>query len=260
MTSLVRQWQTCDGNASIFVHDKVIHIHIANAGPGKLRIGFAPVPPDFMTKYQAQWKLDPVELPAILENLNLRQNAETINTDGVPLRISVIPKERRLETVHPPKTQPKLPAKETAPRRTADKKFVPPTRPAVDYLSLAASSLAKYLPVKADSKEMAILVRSVTSQWREYQGHACLFLNKGQQLLLKLTNNPSDPVDCQILKASLDECLAKLGFYSERASRVVSCLNKGHCVKYHDEMGVAQILWHDPKERLIKTCPEHLKK
>jgi hypothetical protein len=45
-------------------------------------------------RLQEDWKIDSEQIPEIIEQLNLGQGAEVLNTEGIPLRLWVNPKER----------------------------------------------------------------------------------------------------------------------------------------------------------------------
>lgn len=168
VTSLVRQWMTYDGNATFFVGEDQIYLTVGKTPLGNYSIIPQPSPPGWLDCLVDDWKINPEELPGILEQLNLGQGAETTNAEGIPLRLWVNPKERS-QGVEPLVKRPLPPGTKK------------------DYRKIAGKELAKHIRMLVDDEEMAVLADSVVRQWQQFQGHASIFLNKDRQVALKLT-------------------------------------------------------------------------
>src|SRR5215469_14372515 len=93
-TSLVRQWITYDGNATVFVGEQQVYLVLGKTPLGKPCLVPVPALPGWMNRLREDWKISPDDLPDILDQLNCGQSAEVINGDGVPLRLWVNPKKR----------------------------------------------------------------------------------------------------------------------------------------------------------------------
>ncbi len=163
-----------------------------------------------------------------------RQSAEVINGDGIPLRLWVNPKERG-RGVEP------LVKENISPGRKWE------------YRQIAATELEQQFGEGLDAEEMDELACSVAKQWREYDGHACMFLDGHEQLHLKLTEHGDG--SCEVvasrLTIDLEPALSSLGLPPEVLPEVIARMNLGQQIKFRDRNGVRSRLWHDPKARRI---------
>jgi hypothetical protein len=237
VTSLVRQWITYDRNATFFFGDQQVYLVLAATPLGKPCIVPETAQPRWFDRLQEDWKIDPAELPAILAELNLAQSAETTSTDGIPLRLWVNPKDRS-RGVEPLVKQPVHPGKE------------------INYHKIATSELEKHLGY-LDNEELDALACSVAKQWHQYQGHASLFLDRGQQLILVLRDQEGGGCQVSATKArvGIEPLFRSLGFADDIIPDVVARLNLGQAVQFQSREGVDSLLWHDPRERRIRTRP-----
>lgn len=94
VTSLVRQWVTYDGHATLFLGDRQCYLDIARTPLGKPVVVPEPALRGWTRQLIEDWKVDPEDLPGMFEQLNRGQSAEVINIAGMPLRLHVDPKER----------------------------------------------------------------------------------------------------------------------------------------------------------------------
>jgi hypothetical protein len=126
-----------------------------------------------------------------------------------------------------------------------------------DYRIIALSELPKRLGMAVEEKELEALACSVARQWQEFGGHACIFLDRGQQLVLIL-NERADG-SCQVVTtkrdADLTPLLTSLGFPPAAIPDVMAHINLGQVIEFRDREGIPSILWHDPKERSVRVRP-----
>jgi hypothetical protein len=166
-TSLVRQWLTYDGSATVFLDYEQVYLVLGRTPLGRPCVVPEPAGHGWVRRLTRDWKVRPDDLPEVLDQLNRGQSAEVVNGDGVPLRLWVNPKERRRE-VEP------LVEKDFRPGATRD------------CCQLAADELEQQLNMALEADELEALARSVAKQWQRYEGHACLFLDGHQELDLTL--------------------------------------------------------------------------
>jgi hypothetical protein len=234
VTSLVRQWITYDGNATCLLGEQQVYLVLAKTPLGQFCIVPEPGLPGWMKQLREDWKISPEDLPDIIGQLNLGQSAEATNTEGVPLRLWVNPRERS-RGVEPLVKQP-----------------VPPGRKR-DYRKVAANELEQQFGTALEADEMEALACSVAKQWQQFEGHACLFLDGDEQLSFTLTER--DDGGCGVvarrLRVGLGPLLSSLGFPPEVAPEVVARINLGQEVEFRDRKGVPSVLSHDPKARRV---------
>jgi hypothetical protein len=234
VTSLVRQWITYDGNATFFVGDQQVYLTLGKTPLGRPRIVPARAFATWTKKLTEDWKIDPDDLDDAFEQLNRGQSAEVINSDGVPLRLWVNPKERR-QGVEP-----------------LVKEEIPPGTER-DYRKIAADVLEEHFGESFDPEEIEALACSIAKQWRQYDGHACLFLDAHQQFHFQLTERSDGGCDVvsRQLAVDLEPVLAYHGFSPDVFSEVIARMNLGQEIEFRDRKGVRRRLWHDPKARRI---------
>lgn len=234
VTSLVRQWITYDGNATVFLGDQQIYLVLGKTPLGQPCIVPAPALGRWTKQLTQDWKIDPDDFPDIFEQLNRGQSAEVINSDGVPLRLWVNPKERS-RGVEP-----------------LVKENVPPGAKR-DYRKIAANQLEQAFAESLDPQEIEALACSVAKQWQQYEGHACLFIDGHQQFHFKLTEHGDGGCDVvtRQLRIDLEPVLASYGFTPDVLSEVIARINLGQEIEFRDRNGVRSRLWHDPKARRI---------
>lgn len=93
-TSLVRQWITYDGNATLFLGEQQVYIVLGKTPLGKPHPIPDAAPPGWLKRISGDWKIDPHDLPDIIEQLNRGQSAEVANGEDIPLQLWVNPRER----------------------------------------------------------------------------------------------------------------------------------------------------------------------
>src|ERR1700676_2247073 len=161
-TSLVRQWITYEGNATRFVGQQQVNLILAKTVAGTCRIVSNPGLAAWMNRLNQDWKISPEEFPDIFWQLNRGQSVEVTNSEGIPLRLWVNPKERSMG-VEPLVKEP-----------------VPPGLKR-DHHKIAADQLEHLFGSDLEMDTMEELACSVAKQWQQNDGHASLFLNAKQQ-------------------------------------------------------------------------------
>jgi len=81
-TLVVRQWLTFDGNSNFFTEDRHANLHLGKTQLGKPWIIPEPRTAGWIWIRVRDWKVDPEEIPKILERMNRGQGAEETNTEG----------------------------------------------------------------------------------------------------------------------------------------------------------------------------------
>jgi hypothetical protein len=238
VTSMVRQWITYDGNATWFFGEEQVYFVHRHTPLGKPLLETTQRQPAWFAEMRQDWKIEPEEFPGVIEQLNRGQSAEVTNTEGVPLRLWVNPKERS-SGVEPLATQPR-------------------SRRERDYRVIATKSLVKHLEIVPDEQELEALSCSVAMMWQKFQGHASIFLDRGRQLVLKLVEQSDG--GCQVgasnEKGDLGPLLISLGFDPDRIPEVIAHINLGQAIEFRNREGVVSILRHDPKEKKILVHPK----
>ena len=195
-TSLVRQWVTCDYNAILFPDEnRQVELLPIRTPLGKPNCAIRWTECSWAA-FVRDWKINPDDMPEILDQINRGQGAEVINGDGKPLRIHVDPKDRR----------------------KAVECLVPEEMPSEykpDYEKIAADMVDEQLKDGMDIGARDELVRSIAEQWRRHDGHACIFMDEQRQLKLEFTKHKSG----SNIRANKRVCdprpyLASLGFQS----------------------------------------------
>lgn len=238
VNSMVRQCVTYDGNATWFFGEEQVYFSHRHTPLGKPCLETKPSPPGWFAEMQQDWKIDPEELPCIIEQLNRGQSAEVTNTEGVPLRLWVNPKERS-NGVESLAAQPRLPGKR-------------------DYGIIATKSLQKHLEMVSGKQELEALACSVATQWQNFQGHASIFLDRGRRLQLTLVehDNGGCEVGASKEKGDLRPLLTSLGFAPDIIPEVIARINLGQAIEFRNRDGGISILRHNPKQKKILVHPK----
>jgi hypothetical protein len=229
-TSLVRQWLTCDGSATLFLGEEQIYLVLGRTPLGKPCVVPEPAGHGWVRQLTRDWNVSPDDLPEVLGQLNRGQSAEVVNGNGVPLRLWVNPREKRrgVDPLVPENFQPGA---------------------ARDYRRIAADELEQQFGDGLDPDELDALAGSVARQWERYAGHACLFLDGHRRLDLRL-HEPGDgtyEVVPTRTSADLERSLSALGFPPKVLPEVITRINLGQEVELRDGQGVPSVLWHDPR-------------
>lgn len=238
VTSLVRQWITYDGHAALFLGDRQLYLDLGRTPLGRPVVVPEPGLGGWTRQLIHDWKIDPDDLPAIFEQLNVGQSAEAVNGDGVPLRLWVNPQERG-RGVEP------LVKEEVRPGT------------ARDYRKIASDSLVQQFGDELGPEETDELARSVASQWQRFDGNASLFLDGHTELHFQITEHSDGR--CRVLtseiRIGLDAVLSAHGFTPDVFPEVIARINLGQQIEFRDRQGVRTRLWHDPKARRICHRP-----
>lgn len=238
VTSLVRQWITYDGHATLFLGNRQVYLVLSRTPLGKPVVVPEPGLHGWTRQLTQDWKIDPDYLPDLLDQLNRGQSAEAVNGDGIPLRLWVNPQERG-RGVEP-----------------LVKEDIPPGA-ARDYRKIAAGELVRHFGDELGPEETDELACSVASQWRRFDGHASLFIDGRTVFHFKITEHGGGM--CEVvtrqLPIDLDAVLSDCGLSPDVFPEVIARLNLGQPIEFRDRQGVRTRLWHDPKARRIRLQP-----
>jgi hypothetical protein len=188
----------------------------------------------WMNRLREDWKISPADLPEVIDQLNRGQSAEVVNSDGVPLRLWVNPKERS-RGVEPL-------VKEDSPGGMKR-----------DYRKMAAYGLEQQFGEGLDAEERDELACSLAKQWQQHGGHACLFIDGHRQLAFTLTDHGDGTCDvvARRMRVDLAPALSSLGLPPEAFPELIARINLGQEIEFRDGQGAPSVLWHDPKARRI---------
>ena len=232
ITALVRQWITYDGQATFFIEGHQFDFPLAYTPLGKPYCVPAPVLPDWTPVLTGDWKISSEDLPGLLEQLNRGQGAEITNSDGIPLRLSVNPKEKRRHVE--PLVKEQIPAGTTW-----------------NYHKTARVGLEQRFGPVLDEDEMDALACSLVRQWKKYGGVASLFVEGDLVLFFfEVVNEHRCNVRSRREPTEIEPLLQSLGFSSEAIPEVIARLNLDQEIQFQDGQAV---LWHDPKARHIQV-------
>lgn len=243
VTSLVRQWITYDGQATLFLGERQVYLVLGRTPLGKPVVIPEPGLGGWVRELTQDWKVSPDDLPDILDQLNLGQSAETVNGDGIPLRLWVNPKERG-RGVEP-----------------LVKEDIPPGA-ARDYRKIATGEVVRHLGDELGSEETDELACSVVSQWQRFDGHASLFIDGHTEFHFKITEHGDGMCDVVTSQLHIDlhAVLSDCGFPPDVFPEVIARINLGQEVEFRDRSGVRTRLWHNPKTRRMCLQPLDPKK
>ncbi len=105
VTSVVRQWLTYDGHASLLKETARYYLVFCRQGEG-YGLGINEVKGDVLGRFLRDWQIDLDQASEILHRLNLSQSAEVSNRRGQVLRFSHDPKTRTLRLDDPSRPPP----------------------------------------------------------------------------------------------------------------------------------------------------------
>jgi hypothetical protein len=230
VTSLVRQWVTYDGRATMFVGEQQVYLVLGKTPLGKPCVVPEPASYGWTNRLREDWKISPDDLPEVINQLNRGQSAEVINADGIPLRLWVDPRERS-RGVEP-----------------LVKENIPPRRKR-DYRKIAVCELEKQFGPALDADEMEALACSLAKQWQQHEGYASLVVDAQEQFDFKLTEHGDGTCDvvCRRMGVDFEPLLSSLGLAPEAWTEVIARINLGQQVELRDSNGVPSVLWLDPR-------------
>lgn len=235
-TSLVRQWVTYDGHATLFIGEEQFYLVLAGTEGGGYRIIPSRSPPGWMNRLIQDWKISREELPPLIRQLNLGQSVETMNSEGLPIRLWVNPKENS---------------------KGVEQLIAQPIPPGLqrDDRKIAGDQLEAIFGSALDPRAMDELASSLVKQWQQYEGHACLFFRENRQVSLTLTEQADG--GCKVVatraSGSLEPILSSLGVPAEIIPDVIARINLGQMVEFRDRHGVPSLLRYDPKAKQVRV-------
>jgi hypothetical protein len=234
VTSLVRQWVTYGGTATLFVEGEQFYLTLAPTALGEPSISPEPALPGWIDRVTRDWKIRPEDLPDAFAQLNRGQSAEVINDDGIPVRFWVNPQERK-RGVEPLVKEPLPPGWKR------------------DYRKIAADQVGQHLGAEVEDDDLEVLVCSVAGQWQKYEGHACLFTEE-EEFVFTLTELAEG--NCQVVAVRRDTDLVSqlctLGFPPEAIPDVIARINLDQAIEFQDRDGIPSRLWHDPRSQQVR--------
>jgi len=238
--SMVRQWITNDGIATWFFGEEQVYFIHRHTPLGQPHLVTEQVRPGWFADLQRRWKIDPEEFPAIVEQLNRGQSAEVTNREGMQLLLWVKPKKRQngVERVdaHPSQT----------PKHGRNPNF----------LELAFEELFTEFGSAVDKDELDALAASVTRQWEEFDGHACILLDRGQRLVIVMSKHENGcGVVRQREKGDHELRLLSEGFPAPAVPELIAHINLGQVIEFRNKEGVITQLRHNPKEKNFQIQP-----
>jgi hypothetical protein len=239
-TSLVRQWITYDGNASLFLGEQQYFLVLARTPLGRSCVDPQPGLAGWMNVLKEDWKISSDEMPDILGQLNRGQSAEVVNTDGIPLRLWVNPK-RRSRGVEPLIKEPLEPGLEPK------------------YHKIAADALSTIFGDDLDSDESEELTCSIVKQWHEHDWNASLFIDHDEQVLLQFREESGGGSKVTVSTRSFDlaSILDSMGFSSEVVPEMIARINLSQQIEVQHKDGAPSLLWYDPKAQRLRVEALH---
>lgn len=236
-TSLVRQWLTGDGHATLIFgpQQHYFRVRFDTNGEVRLDLHLAPIAPWF-SAVARDWEIDEEELHKAVGQMNLGQSAQVENRRGEPLRLSLNAKERRhsIEALGP--------------------RHKPATRPAVNGPAMIAREHIEHL--FADRISPAAkkdLVASLLRQWGSNAGHAVLVAPTARfHIILTSRAEGGSQVTCKKIPSNLLKKLQACGCTHEKALELVDGLNRGQTPEIIDERGRRCRIFADP--RTARVC------
>jgi hypothetical protein len=177
------------------------------------------------------WNIDTEDLPDVASQLNRGQSAEVVNRDGASLRVWTNPAEGRcaVEPLEP------LP---------------PPQSPIVDYLKLATHCVVDRFGDDICEEEAERLAASLVKQWKDFDGHASLFLDGNLVIHFKLNEHAGGSnIDVTEQPAELSALLDAMNALPDEAPAIMARLNLGQTIECRSARGEEFRMWHDPKKR-----------
>jgi hypothetical protein len=233
-TSIVRQWTTFDGHATLFINNWQFNLVLVQSDAADPAARCEAAPNKHAADLETTWMVDPSSFGQLFERLNVGQAADVVNRDGVALHISLNPKERRLtvETV------------ERTPPVTTSLQEVE--------LKIAQDLLLSRFGSSIDPKLREVLARSVAEQWFRFEGAASLFPNPRTEHHFRLTRQASGcKVRASKFDVHLDAALGELGVHPLMIAEAIERFTFGISFEYVSAAGVPAKLWHDPRARRI---------
>ncbi len=232
-TSLVRQWITYDNHATLFIGEQQIYLTLERKNTG-YHLAQETQLPAWIKWLTQDWNIVSEDIPNILGQLNRGQSVEVLNSEGVPLRLWVNPKERS---------------------KGVELLMESPTPAGLkrDHNKIAAREMEQLFGSVLDDDSKEELACSVAKQWQEYDGHAGLFVDLRKQFILRLIEqeNGNCKVEISSQQVDLESVLLSLGISEDAVSEVISGINLGQQVEFLQKNGNPAVLWHNPKERRI---------
>jgi hypothetical protein len=239
VTSLVRQWITYEGNASLILDGHEFSAVVSYSPLGKTKVSISRGV-NWLRRLREDWNLDEETASDAIDQLNHGQSAEVTSSDGLPLRMWINPREQ---------TGGIEPLTKEIPAWVAAKRL----------FKIAYDLLETSLGDEIDEEEREELACSVAKQWQEYHGHGSLFLDETRQAFLTLKENDdgTSVVGVQHRPVKLRPLLESLGCPESRVPELIARMNLGQRTELLGREGVPIVLWHDPQARRVRVLKKY---
>jgi hypothetical protein len=230
VTSLVRQWVTCDGHATLFLVGSEIHVHLIHRPDDQYRLTTTQDPGNRVMCLLAELDVDEQHLPDILRQLNIGQSAEFTTQQGLALRFWVNPTNQAFGI------EPKEPG-----------------GAAQDLLGRMARAHVYYMfGNSVDGEYVQALAASLLRQWHTHGGCAVL-LTADDTCLFRLTAQPQGGgcVQTDQYRGGLSALLQAHNLETDQSAWTLRSLNLNQAADIIDRQGVPYRLRLDPQSRRV---------
>lgn len=235
-TSLVRQWMTNDGIATLFLDGNQLFFTLKRSPLGALSVSVEPHPHPWVETLMEEWDVSEDEIPNIMHQMNLGQSAEFLNQQGEKIVWWVKPKDRSsLMQKPPPANDPEIPLSE-------------------GLLNAARRSLQDCLCRGIPEEEIPTLANSVVKQWEMFDGKSAIFTEK---LLIIINMSTLEDGRLTVLTdykpINCVKILEKLGVPSNEVWMAISWLNLGKGILFKGKDGNVFELFYDPRSDAFES-------
>lgn len=232
-TSLVRQWLTYDGHATLIIGNEQHYFHPAPGPGGELRFDFHRAPVDaWLRQCMREWDCDDDEWVRAIRQLNLGQSAQIETRRGEFLRLWIDPKDRS-------KGVERLGANP------------PAAAPGQRNFTAVAQRQIETIFEQIGDLEKADLIAALLRQWALHDGHALILTPKAKFHIVVTLIPEGIHVTTKTLKTSLPEKLLRCGLAPEDIPPFLHVLNLGLTPEVIDERGRRCRTLTDPKNAKV---------
>lgn len=240
VTSLVRQWITYDGTATLFLNNRQLYLMLRHSPLGEMHADVEDKHSRWADVLRDDWEIDPDEIPDILMQLNIAQSVAVANLRGESLRCWVNSQERRKGV------------------ENLDSKPPPPDFRR-DYHQIATSQIEHNFGNSIRPREKELLIGSLVDQWRRF-GVACLFVdNEEHEFQFAEKGEGKCCVRVTQRRSKIKTVLARYGVPVDTMHLAIADLNLGREIEIRDANGIPCHLYYDPAARKfdVRSWKEH---
>lgn len=232
-TSVVRQWLTYDGHATLIFGADQHYLRPAHGPGGEARFDCHLVPVDaWLRKCMSEWDCSNEVLVRAIRQLNLGQSAQVENRRGEYLRLWVNPKDRSkgIERLGP---------------------TPPAAAPGERNLAAVARHQIETLFEHLGEREKEDLAAALVRQWALHDGHALLLTPKAKVHIVVTLVPQGTEMTTRTLATSLPQKLLNCGLAPEDIPPLLHVLNLGLPLEVTDERGCRCQILTDPKNARV---------